>query len=179
YQAAEVEPPVLYKEMEWFAGISSNITIPVCDPVIYEGDLVASVDTVRRSMGVQEEAWRKHDPECVGAIACDRINIAPSARFAHTAVLYKSWNFERDVKDHPTLCKSFAGVVARTCGPECIEDTSCMAPAGMEDSWTNARYFDTAQPEFWSLPYFEMDDGESFPMFDHHDIECPPYCCGE
>ncbi|KAF4659821.1 hypothetical protein FOL46_006438 [Perkinsus olseni] len=87
YQAAEVEPPVLYKEMEWFAGISSNITIPVCDPVIYElkfnlttppiteewprwvhqtnewgillptksfGDLVASVDTVRGSMGVQE-----------------------------------------------------------------------------------------------------------------------------
>ncbi|KAF4709238.1 hypothetical protein FOZ62_026014 [Perkinsus olseni] len=90
-----------------------------------------------------QEAWRKHDPECVGAIACDRINIAPSARFAHTAVLYKSWNFERDVKDHPTLCKSVAG------------------------------------PEFWSLPYFEMDDGESFPLFDHHDIECPPYCCGE
>ncbi|KAF4656414.1 hypothetical protein FOZ61_007000 [Perkinsus olseni] len=144
YQAAEVEPPVLYKEMEWFAGISSNITIPVCDPVIYEvKGCFEFTHTLYSHSNLTEYAVRYHLerwPLYLASRASDdqlKFNLTTPPI---TEEWPRSWNFERDVKEHPTLCKSVAGAGARTCGPECIEDTSCMAPAGMEDSWTNARY---------------------------------------
>lgn len=122
-----------------------------------------------------QSAWKKQDPECVAGQGCPLINIAPSERYEHSAVVYDSWNFESDVAPHATLCK-LPTVSNSACTESCLSsDISCTGAT----SWTN--FFSTVSDHsFWtSASLFGLDDGFQQPVSDTVSSSCPSGCCGE
>ena len=125
-----------------------------------------------------QDVWVKQVPECVDGVACANLTIAPSMRYQHTAVMYRSWNFTRDVLGHPTLCR--LGSDNSACTETCLTDTSCLR-TDFQNPWSNENYFDTvSDASFWAdSDYFGSDDGETESSLDPHSATCPPACCGE
>lgn len=122
-----------------------------------------------------QELCVKQRPDCVEGNLCLGINIAPSARYGHSAVVYETWNFERDVAAHATLCRlsSFSN---SECTSSCLtEDFACTGAT----SWSN--FFSTVSDNsFWkSTLLFGSDDGFSEPVADAVSESCPSQCCGE
>jgi hypothetical protein len=119
-----------------------------------------------------QDRWVKQNPNCVSGVACEYVNIAPSVRYQHTAVVYKSWNFKRDVLPHPSLC--YLNQNNSGCTETCLRDPSCF---GAPD-WDT--YFSTnAGSYLWgNTRQFFSDDGLDSPVSDVHSATCPPACCG-
>ena len=124
-----------------------------------------------------QDDWVKQSPECVDGVACEKIPLAPSMRYQHSAILYRSWNFTRDVLNHATLCNAGNGNSA--CTESCLTDATCMAPAGQ--TWSMSDYFHAVgDSSFWTnVRFFANDDGFSQSIDDSHALTCPSACCGE
>ena len=122
-----------------------------------------------------QDAWVKQRPDCVAGKPCLDINIAPSARYGHSAIVYETWNFERDVAPHATLCK-LPSISNAGCTRSCLtEDYACTGAT----SWSN--FFSSVSDfTFWkSTLLFGSDDGFSEPVWDAVSESCPSQCCGE
>ena len=100
-----------------------------------------------------QSAWEKQSPECVFGVACGNVPIAPSARYQHSAVMYKTWNFVNDVLPHASLCKNGANSNS-ACTRTCLTDSTCFNPG----------FLNAAQS---ALPDKEVDSSQ-----------CPGSCCG-
>ena len=126
-----------------------------------------------------QSIWVAQHPACTVGLACSTLTIAPSPRYYHTATLYKSWNFKRDVLGHATLCKLNSRQDNSACGPDCLTNTTCIAPPGQASTWTMGQYYSLViTAGFWAASQWVADDGQSEPFYDPHDIQCPPNCCG-
>eukprot|EP00397_Hematodinium_sp_SG-2012_P002416 GEMP01002422.1.p1 GENE.GEMP01002422.1~~GEMP01002422.1.p1 ORF type:complete len:1427 (+),score=240.06 GEMP01002422.1:338-4282(+) len=113
-----------------------------------------------------QQEWFNQE-ECQVGKDCTRpISMAPSARYMHTAVIYKTWNFERDA--HPRLCSS------RTeCGIDCLHNLTCLGGPDV--------YFADAKVKgnfYYRTEFFKGDDGETDTTVELADQDCPTTCCG-
>ena len=120
-----------------------------------------------------QDVWTKQSPDCVSGAACSYINIAPSTRYQHSAIVYKSWNFQRDVLGHPYLCNLGQGNTG--CTETCLTDPSCFGAS----NWSYY-FLNNAGAYLWgNTKEFAFDDGLEHPFTDAHSSTCPPACCGE
>ena len=126
---------------------------------------------LRRSF--PQDSWIKQSPDCVSGKSCDFINIAPSARYQHSAVVYRSWNFSRDVFGHNALCT--IGQDNSGCTESCLtKDPTCFGASDWSDYYQN-----NANSYLWgNFKQFSSDDGLAYPTTDAHSASCPPACCG-
>lgn len=104
-----------------------------------------------------QEEWVFQE-ECRYGNVCDVMPLAPSPRYFHTAVLYKTWSFS---DAHPFLCNNNPA-----CGPECLTNLTCLG---------GVSYFDDSF--FFRSEQFKFDDGEIEPTLDITSIDCPRTCC--
>ena len=117
-----------------------------------------------------QEIWKPQTPACVSGSACESLTIAPSARYHHSAVMYRSWTLQ-DMLDHPWFCRLNSQTDNSRCTATCATDLSCF-----DATWTD--YWQaTAGRALWSLPRFDSDDGLQFPGRDPHSSMCPGDCC--
>jgi hypothetical protein len=125
-----------------------------------------------RQFSFPQDAWTKKTPSCVSGTACEDFNMAPSARYHHSAVVYKSWNFERDVLNHPYLCNLGSG--NSECTETCLTDYRCFGAP----SW-DYYYSNNMGSYLWgNSKQFVADDGSSYPYTEMDSADCPPSCCG-
>ena len=121
-----------------------------------------------------QEDWIAQSVSCVSGISCETLTIAPSMRYLHSSILYQSWNFERDVLPHASLCMlpSMLGNNS-ACTTSCTTNATCMGITSMDDYYTQM-----IDSDFWTGPYFSTDDGFDFAVTDSHSSACPIACCG-
>ena len=121
-----------------------------------------------------QDAWVKQSPDCVVGQACSQINIAPSYRYGHSAVVYETWNFERDVAGHGSLCR-LPGRDNSACRASCLTNVSCTGAANLSDFFSSV-----SDSYFWTNPsMFGSDDGNPQPVADAVSASCPSACCGD
>eukprot|EP00930_Biecheleria_cincta_P021566 TRINITY_DN15952_c0_g1_i2.p1 TRINITY_DN15952_c0_g1~~TRINITY_DN15952_c0_g1_i2.p1 ORF type:complete len:1446 (-),score=169.12 TRINITY_DN15952_c0_g1_i2:94-4431(-) len=92
---------------------------------------------------------------------CSQLPMAPMPRFLHTAVLYRTWEFEKHAKRY--LCDN-----RPDCGADCLHNLSCLGGA---DYFQGNFYFRSSE--------FLKDDGGTIPPRYLDDVDCPYRCCAD
>jgi Kelch motif/EGF-like domain/Galactose oxidase, central domain len=118
-------------------------------------------------------SWVAQLTQCVSGTSCEYINVVPGPRYQHSAITYKSWNFEEDVKSSSRICTMSPQLTDNiSCTTTCLTDLSCLGV-------TSAQYFnDGPDAYYWTTTTFDTDDGYSQAYFDAHSSSCPGDCCG-
>lgn len=102
-----------------------------------------------------------YQADCHNGNACATLPLAPSLRHMHSAVLYRSWNFERHARRY--LCDE-----RPECGTDCLTNLTCL---GGPSYYDQSFYFRSGQ--------FRNDDGGTVPKIGLDDIDCPEACCAD
>jgi len=100
--------------------------------------------------------------DCVEGNNCSAIPLSPSLRHLHTAVLFRTWNFEKHARKY--LCDE-----RPECGSDCLTNLTCLDGP--------AKYFD--QNFFFRSSQFRSDDGGVVPKRGLDDMDCPDQCCAD
>jgi len=98
--------------------------------------------------------------ECQVDTACDPLPYAPSSRYMHSAVLYRTWNFEENA--HRLLCNEVAD-----CAEDCLTNLTCLGGV----SYFNSNFYFRSEE-------FNQDDGGDVPVLPLENRDCPEMCCG-
>jgi len=98
--------------------------------------------------------------ECRVDTVCDPLPYAPSGRYMHSAVLYRTWNFAENA--HRLLCNEVP-----ECGEDCLTNLTCL---GGVNYFNSNFYFRSEQ--------FNADDGGDDPVLALENRDCPDMCCG-
>jgi hypothetical protein len=126
-----------------------------------------------------QDDWSPQPATCVAGAACTAFTVAPSMRYQHTSVKYKSWNFQRDILPHPSLCKA-QGFDNSNCTSACLVDTECAVNSTVSTTgWSLSDFYGlNVYSAFWSS-LDSADDGLGFPVYGTSSSQCPNRCCGD
>ena len=167
----------------WFASRASdiegefNVSLPPKGPSFpYFKSLTSntSSSTAWTLFSAPQDSWAPQVPQCVVGTTCDSLTIAPSGRFSHTAVLYRSWTVS-EMLQHQTFCRLTPSSSNSACGSECSTNTSCLFGRSTDMS---LYYSSVSNAAGWASAEFVNDDGFQFPVLDPHYSQCPSSCCG-
>lgn len=106
-----------------------------------------------------QKDWRFLE-SCKFETECDTIPLAPSPRYLHSAVLYKTWNFAKHARN--SLCNE-----RMDCFEDCLINLTCLGGADA--------YF--ADNFFFRSERFRYDDGGVEAPLSLQSMDCPRGCC--
>eukprot|EP00931_Biecheleriopsis_adriatica_P116156 TRINITY_DN91835_c0_g1_i1.p1 TRINITY_DN91835_c0_g1~~TRINITY_DN91835_c0_g1_i1.p1 ORF type:complete len:1557 (-),score=292.39 TRINITY_DN91835_c0_g1_i1:19-4689(-) len=107
----------------------------------------------------QKEYSLEQQSFCKTGSNCTEIPVAPSPRYLHSAVLYRTWDFKQHA--HKYLCNENP-----ECGDDCLTNLTCL---GGVSYFQSNFYFRSAA--------FNDDDGGTIPPRDLSHVDCPRTCC--